>query len=642
MIIKNLPEKFKFLVKDQDDTFRLYVDRKEIGQKVLNSLEERRNGFDAIGNPAEGFYLSSRNKEIGLNGQLYGGNALFTLMNRFGVEASDSVKEQMVDCVRYVLRYLEENNGCYDLNPILDQDLNNELFLDKENNYIGAMTWALSLFTAARTSQRKGLLEFSEEETKQIFARVKEIIKFFVLSVVGTEEQPLGWGYTNDCTEPSLFFTYSVIEAFADFDDNVLNGGALGPDEELLAFINATKNAEEVAEEDKLTTRYQSICFKLGDRAWAMYKKILKVKFFSDNFSPNYKVISKEEILNSSRSSVLFNTLYVIYILFYTYTNLRNEAEKEDIIDSITLALQMIENFYDDLRMVGKESIVDRHIIAFDQPHKEIKDFGKLLNEESIQASPFLPMLVKANNLVAFYILKFPQQQMREFFDMMLEAQMEGKNDWVWDQRKYDLLSTERYLEAIADFFDYYDRFERNYADKSTTDARRKREITEEITPGIERKVEKKLEVAHKKDMELLRKNMEQEYPIESLINKRINNTIEERALEMVMETMEKMIEYNTAPQKQKWAIEESFTDGQKRFKDTLEKLVLSYFADDVRVKARAANEMSEEVLAEAVKSDMEKFMSSFVEFIAYNNVNRPEEKKLSIADVFKMLEREN
>lgn len=642
MRMKELPAKFRFLIKDQDETFRLYVDRSEIGKKILDSLERKTDGVDSIGNAVKGFYLSSRNKEVGLLGQLYGLNAMFSLMSRYGVPFEEAQKEELKHGIGYILEYLKNSDGCYDLNPVLDAEVNNELFVDKGNNYLGAMTWALSLFSAARVADRKGLIDLTEEERADIFKNIKNIVKFFVDNVIGDEEQPLGWGYANGCTEPSLFFTYSVIEAFADFDDNVLSNAALGADEELINYINGEKGGNEEEEEYWLTNRFQNLCFKLGDRAWEIYKDVLKSNFFSDNFSEKFKIITKEDILNSSRSSVLFNTLYVIFILFYSYTNRRNEEEGEEIVSSMTLALQLIQNFYDELRAVGKESIVDRHIIAFDQPHDQIKDFGKLLNEETIQASPFLPMLVKANNLIAYYILEFPQQQMRELFDMMLDAQMDGDDNWLWDKRKYDLLSTERYIESIADFFDYYDKYERNYADKSTTDTQRKKEITEEITPSLEQKVKRRLEAAHKKDMDKVRRDIEKDYPIEVSINQRIDAKIEERAMLLLNETIDKITKYNSVPQKQKAGVEESFTPAQKQLKDGIERMVMSYLGDDIRVKARAANEMSETLLSDALKADISKFISAFVEFIAYNNATLPEDKKLSLSDIFKVLLNKN
>ena len=69
---------------------------------------------------------------------------------------------------------------------------------------------------------------------------------------------------------------------------------------------------------------------------------------------------------------------------------------------------------------------------------------------------------------------------------------------------------------------------------------------------------------------------------------------------------------------------------------------MMSYFAEDVRIKAQSANEMDEKLLSDSVQADMQKFMTAFVEFIAYNNAKLPEEKKLSIADIFKIITNKN
>ena len=642
---EDLPKKFQFLILDETQTFRLYVKRELVGEKFLNSIEKKRDGVDFRGNPQSGFYLSDRNKEVGLLSQLYGGNAMFTIMNRYGVELNDEQKKQTKETILYVLKYLKDNDNCYDLNPVLDPDVNNELFVDRGNKYLGSMTWALSLFVSARVAQRKGIITFTESETEQIFTHIRGIIKFFVENVVGTEDQPLGWGYANGCSEPSLFFTYSVIEAFADFDDNVLGGvlneedvQSLQRDDELIEFINS----RGFEGDDPLTTRFVNICFALGDRAWDIYKDVLRTDCFSDTFGYDFTRIQKEEIFRSSRSSVLFNTLYVIFILFNSYANVRNENEKTEIVNTMTLALQLIQNIYDELCAIGKESIVDKHIIAFDQAHEEIKEFGRLLNEESIQASPFLPMFVKANNLIALHILKFPQKQMSNFFDTMLLEQMNGMNDWLWDKRRFDILSTERYFEAVADFFDYYDTYERSYAEKSKAEEEIRVDVEKKISPTLEAKVKRRVEAAHKREINQIKKNVAEEFPIETLMNERIESKISARAMGILTETIDNIIEYNNAPQKEKEEKEKKFTPEQKKFKESVEKLIMSYFADDIRIKSRAANEMSEDILTDALKDDIAKFMSAFVEFIAYNNATLPEEKKLSMADVFKIIANKN
>ena len=42
------------------------------------------------------------------------------------------------------------------------------------------------------------------------------------------------------------------------------------------------------------------------------------------------------------------------------------------------------------------------------------------------------------------------------------------------------------------------------------------------------------------------------------------------------------------------------------------------------------------------MRTDIEKLIGAFVEFIAYNNVNLPDDKKLSSADIFKIIATKN
>jgi hypothetical protein len=82
----------------------------------------------------------------------------------------------------------------------------------------------------------------------------------------------------------------------------------------------------------------------------------------------------------------------------------------------------------------------------------------------------------------------------------------------------------------------------------------------------------------------------------------------------------------------------DGFTPEQKLLKEKMEALVASYLDNDIRVKAKNADEMSKEMLENAVKDDFKKFMGAFVEFIARNNAALPEEKKLSMADIFTLI----
>ena len=586
--MKKIAEEFKDLLEEESfvetdaengegeasgETFRIYKDRSYLGLKILEDLNAKRDGvYHKGGHDYQGFYLNDRSKEVGLMSQLYGATGLFALVNRYNVMSAidnnskkafalrTSIKSAVLDVLDYV-----ENNG-YDLNPYIDEQTNAHLFHNENraNQYIGAMTWALSLFVSTVKAMRTGTIDFRKlisessvaeanrelaELKGRLYFQIKQIITFFLENVID-DENGFGWGYANDCVEPSLFFTYSVIEAYSDFEDNVV----IDRDDELLDYLNAGISNEE----DHLEIRYRNLCYRIGDKTWNAYKDYLKTSFFSDKFDGNVVPVTPSEIRNTSRSSVLFNTIYVIFILLYSYTNIRekrydeegatrSEAERQTIVNAVTRGLQLVQNFYDDLKTEGNESIVDKHIISFNQHNRRTPEFSKMLNEESIQASSLLPMLVKANNLVALWILKFPQQSMTELFDEALSVKMEGK--WLWENRKFDLLSTERYLEAIADYFDYYDEHEKNYAakrfDNKTVREEERAKLKKQYDKQYEKRMEEELKrraeaeaIRREEDRRAIRAEIEGsirgEYIIEPQIEKKIGEILAAKSEEMM------------------------------------------------------------------------------------------------------------
>ena len=212
--------------------FRIYKERSKIGYKILNDLLPKRDGiYTKNGIQYRGFYLNDKDRTVGLLSQLYGSSGLFTLINRFNVLSgindesidTDGLVSGIISTLLDVLDYVEDNN--YDMNPLIDSDLNNELFHGKNEDiqYVGAMTWALSLFVAARKAIRKGNVKFNERANvgQRLCVQIKKIIEFFLDNVIDGENG-FGCGYANGCVEPSLFFTYSVIEAYSDFEDNAI------------------------------------------------------------------------------------------------------------------------------------------------------------------------------------------------------------------------------------------------------------------------------------------------------------------------------------------------------------------------------------------------------------------------------------
>lgn len=624
-------------------TFRVYKDRNYLGFKMLNDLILKRDGvYEKNGRVYHGFYLSDKDKTVGLLSQLYGANGLFSLVNRYNVLSGINKKDVNTDGLiagikSTLLDVLDsvEANG-YDMVPHIDADLNNELFHghNEEIQYVGAMTWALSLFVSARKAMRYGIITFDDKADvgNRLCKQIKKIIEFFLYNVID-DENGFGWGYANGCIDPSLFFTYSVIEAYSDFEDNAITD----TDEELLAFLNqGVKN-----EEDRLEVRYRNVCFAVGDRTWAIYKDYLKDNFFTDKFNGKPNVVTAAEIANTARSSALFNNLYIIFIFFYSYMNSRDikyyydksknrylesdekktEQEKQEFIQTVGRALQFVQNFYDDLKATGNESIVDKHIISFNQRNEIVPKFSKLLNEESIQASSLLPMLVKASNLIALWIQKFPQQGMTDMFDDMLETKMEDK--WLWENRKFDILSTERYYEAIADYFDYYDEYEKNYAEKNLNKEQIRVQLEEKLTQELEAKYSAQLERIKAQQENDIRREIERsiraEYTVEPVIDKKINDAVE-NALSTKMTAYLKTTFTSIA---QSYAKGES-GDGESDYlqiRKVLENYLESFISSALNNASKECEVGSEKIRNE-LRKDLKDFITNYLMFVAEQSKN--------------------
>ncbi len=683
--MKKLPQQYHFLLQreqTQDTIFPHYKAPQVLGKEILTSLLRQSVTVQEGEQEIRIIPLNDRTKELGLMNDLYAGNAIFSLAARYDVTLRDYQAEHALRCLRRVLAHIEQHS--YGLSPYLVEKTDRLLFGKRPEGeityeYIGAMTWALSLFSSARAAHRAGTITLSDEEMAAIFKEMRYIISFFVKNVIKKENEVLGWGYTNECVEPSLFFTYSALEAYSDFEDAVIaqtkatnydtgdseadidveriteedgdkSSDELG-DPELYNFINGLDADNKKVVDDCLTSRYRDLCFAIGDRVWKLFGTRLRNEFFTDNIEKP-KTTSVDNILNSSRSYALFNNLYLIFILFYSYTNTRQGDQNDEVVTTMTRGLQFIQNFYDDLAAKNREDLVDKHIISFSQRHRYIADFGRTLNEENIPASPLLPMLVKANNMISYHILKFPQQSMFDLFLRMLDAKT--PDAWVWEGRKFDLLSTERYLEAIADYFMYYDAFERNYAKEAETRAQLEKKLSasaekrlSKITQNLEERNKAELAEEKEKLEASLREQLtaeitasvHQQYTIENEINNRIEQIltekVEEKTMAVLNNALERIMAHNGLSAEAKAEAPLSETDAL--LKRNIEGLIPSYISLKLEELGFSTNEIGKDKIGQLLGEDAIKSLEKYAEFVAEYNT-RGEQYKLSLGDIFKLI----
>lgn len=526
---------------DETSSFQSYAELNVIGKKIINSLLKKRKKNKNISEDLLLFYTDAKNQNTGFLSAVYGCTGLLSLMNRYRVELNKQQKDFLKSSIAYLLDYVEENK--YTLDPYINDSLNEEVFV-KTRDYIGAMTWMLSLLTSVRAAINNDVLVFenSEDINEKIKRQIKYIIKNFARNVSGqNSDDPKGWGFTQGA-EPSLFFTYSVLEAYSDFEDNICPPCPVGKDEvewrkkewdnELLKYLDYYGDEEDSNSD---FADWKKKCENVAMKVWETYKNVLKTDFVSDAFWDINTVISKSDILKANSSNALFNNIYLVFILIFGYVNKRveTESEKEDVIMTMNAALQNVQRTYEQLKKEGYSYIVDNYIIQFGQCKGIPSEAIGRLNYEMIIDAKITPTLVKANNMIAFYITQYPVKEMGTLFEELF-ANIDS-NEWVWDSNTYDVKNTERYIEAIADFYLYYDEYERRYVrriieDKEYENALADR-MRDDIRDDVEREIRLKLETVHQEEIKAVKDSFA------------IENTIVSKMESILVETLGKIAE---------------------------------------------------------------------------------------------------
>lgn len=411
-----------------------------------------------------------------------------------------------------------------------------------------------------------------------------------LIELAGQEGLKLGWGYMKGVKVPSLYFTFSILEAYSDFDSNILIGGDaedyFDPTEDelakgfeptknqsayvrpkrlfdnLVSYINSDikrdENGNEVIGPDgkperiyQTEKRYEEI-FRREATQCAYYlfykfKDTIADSFYNDD---GYTV-TKEQVRLSSASSSVFYPLYVLSSLLngevngtiktqLMYTKRYRatfdalpqtdetmgevakadrqiktlEAEFRQFENCFTDGLNNVQKMYSSMEKNNKLDSIDRHYLTFDQIHPDDPQFSRTLSRENILAMPLLPLLVNVTNLYVMWITKFPDKQLSAYVMDIFENYCNhdlktGALEWVFEQGNYDLHTTLRYIDAISNFFTYYEDYERVYAERAKINDKEKSDRENDIKKAVAARVEEIQKQFNKDRNELVAENEE-------------------------------------------------------------------------------------------------------------------------------------
>lgn len=553
---------------NSNSIFYTYKDKTAVGKEIFKELYDR---FHKVEGERKGFYMDD-SREIGILSQCQSLQALLLLASDFGLDFDDdhivseentnyTIREIMDFVIEDVIKSITTKTaGVYkfDASPY-----DTGRHFDVTYSNIEAITWVVPSFLQALKYHATigETCKWEDKLVSVISYCVNYMNKAFIKSprVGKSEKLEIGWNFTADCEEPSLYYSFAVCECFVEFyetfkeyleyhealrDEERYHEFGIRVDKALKAKYEAhkvdyakalekdapglNKNNRQIARFDpynELALRYKEInngvetldvnspfgefeanCKALSKEVWRLTREHLADKFFYNDLETT---LSEEDISMATTSDALFNTVYIINIMLDAGLDEDLELEKriaatdEDVhkaereynnlFESCQVASQKAFRTYEKLKNKGKEYIVEQFLVGFNEAFTVHREKVKELRKLRMRVFTLMPLLIRTNNVISEYLIKYPQANMRKYLGYILENRFEEKNKfkWIWENDGFFSCSNYYYISALGEFYNYYETYESkfigNYTENEANRATIRREHLKELeAPGGE------------------------------------------------------------------------------------------------------------------------------------------------------------
>lgn len=270
---------------------------------------------------------------------------------------------------------------------------------------------------------------------------------------------------------------------------------------ELVMRFTEINGGIEGIDEDSLYGTFEKNCKTVANEVWRHTKNYLADNFF---FNDLYKKLSENDIAISTTSDALFNTVYIINIMLdaglekelilqkqiaQTDEELHKaEREYNNLLESCQIASQNAFRTYEKLKTDGKEYIVEQFLVGFNEEFIIHREKVKELRKLRMRVFTLMPLLIRTNNVISEYLIKYPQANMKKYLGYILENRYEKNNEfkWIWENDGFFSCSNYYYIAALGEFYSYYEQYEskfiKNYNDNESARAKIKEDYLEDLT----------------------------------------------------------------------------------------------------------------------------------------------------------------
>ncbi len=693
-----------------DSIFYTYKDKIEVGKEIFKELYDR---FHKVPGERMGFYMDD-SKEIGILSQCQSLQALLLLASDFGLDFDDdhivsetetnyTIREIMDFVIEDVIKRISTRTaGVYkfDASPY-----DTGRHFDEKYSNIEAITWVVPSFLQA-LKYHATIGETCKWEDKLVNV-ISYCLNYMNASFIKSpnvgisKKLEIGWNFTADCEEPSLYYSFAVCECFVEFYETFkeyLNYYEAARNEEkfgvrmdrkIRAEYEAHKNdynkdlkkkapglnkdGRQIARFDaynELALRYKEInngvetididspygefeanCKTVAKEVWRLTRSHLADKFFYNDLETT---LTEEDISIATTSDALFNTVYIINIMLDAGLDEdlelkkiiaesdeavhKAEREYNDLFESCQVASQMAFRTYEKLKNNGKEYIVEQFLVGFNEAFTVHRDKVKELRKLRMRVFTLMPLLIRTNNVISEYLVKYPQVNMRKYLGYILENRYEEKNKfkWIWENDGFFSCSNYYYISALGEFYNYYETYESkfigNYTENEVNRSAIKRDYLKELqAPGGEiSKLKKELKEKEDEASELQKKLDNVETPVEDAVAAVVSKELEKLLPEMLCRLL-----LDTADGLTVEDVNDTLcTDAHKALSDAVSELLFAmiskYIFECVRSSklTREENANNHKMLSGKLKKEIRRCIRQFI-----SQINDSDEGRSSLFD---------
>ena len=477
-----------------DGIIKQYVESSVIGKKVLDE-------FVKLYNEDKGYYLGDMTPKYGLITNLVAIDTLITASD-FNVSLEE-FHPMLLKLFKLVYEKICKNGTfIFDASPYMENDdkINIDMFIETISKSIIVMCDFREYLrnNPIRVFDDYNLNGIKIKNNEELIIRIEEIliqsIKYINASCLKNPEQMeysingrivkrgelspqiayRGWTFEkikkdDDDYGISLYFTFHATNAFLyvyqafeklfnEKYDNVAITDILKPEEKDLL----EKDRKFFNDNFKILDEYRTKVISTG-RYVEMIINRNEINIANDYINKDIMPISDKKILDTERSNDVLNTLFAIGIM--TNAGLDDDynsiGQLSTFQEQIQFGINNVKKMFLLLKKNNKEDSIETYHLLFNEkcPKERISDMQEYRKRcDEVITYDYVPLFCSIYYTVFQYLIKFPQIEMHEILDLVL--QNSAKDKWLWTSYGFEINNNLYYYYCLKTFYDYYNEYE--------------------------------------------------------------------------------------------------------------------------------------------------------------------------------------